>query len=74
MDKVADGLLVRKRSHFFNAFVNFPIDKRNPEPTFFVIVVGSAVTGEFNGCAHFFKDLKVVVETTFGDADLVSAV
>ena len=49
-------------------------DEGDAEAAVFVVVVGAAVAGEFNGGAHFLKDLKVVVEAAFGNADFVGAV
>ena len=49
-------------------------DKGDAETAVFVVVVGAAIAGEFDGGTHFLKDLKVVVEAAFGDADLVGTV
>lgn len=55
---------------FFYSFGN----EGYAEPANFVIIVGATVAGEFDGGAHLFEDPEVVVEATFGDADLVGAV
>lgn len=48
-------------------------NKRDAEPAIFVIIIGAAVTGEFNGRAHFLEDLQVIVQAAFGNADLFGA-
>ena len=37
---------------------------------FFIVIVRSPVPGEFDRCAHVFKDLEVVVQATLRDANL----
>lgn len=49
-------------------------DERNTEPAVFVIIIGAAVAREFDGRAHFLKDLQVIVQAAFGDADLLGTV
>lgn len=55
---------------FFYPFGN----ERDAETAFFIIVIGAAITGEFNGGAHFLENLEIIVEAAFGDADLVGTV
>lgn len=55
---------------FFYAFGN----EGDAEAAFFVVIIGTAITGEFDRRAHFLEDLEIVVETAFGDTDLVGTV
>ena len=49
-------------------------NKGNAEAAFFTIIIRSAVAGEFDWRTHFLEHFQVVIEATFGDADLVGAV
>jgi hypothetical protein len=70
----APFLLFRHGHHFFDGFVGAVAEEGDAEPAFFVVVVGTPVTGELDGSAHFLEDLEIVIQAAFGDADPVGAV
>jgi hypothetical protein len=68
------GVLFRHSHHLFDSFVAAVAEEGDAKPAFFVVVVGTPVTGELDGGAHFLEDLEIVIQAAFGDADAVGAV
>ena len=49
-------------------------DKGDAEPPYFIVVIRTAIAGEFNRSAHLFEDLEIVIEAAFRDADFGGAI
>jgi hypothetical protein len=71
------GMRIRLMLHSYclsKMLFDAPGDKGDAETTLFIIIIGAAVAGEFNGRAHLFENFEVVIEATLGNADFVGAV